>query len=79
MRLETETGSVEISDLPTGELYVTDLVGDASLILTVRQWCKENHPGRAIVLSVESFNVKMISAMITAGMEPTDILFRGVP
>ena len=73
----TEKGKVSLSRLPTGELYIHDLEGDAMLFLRVKNYCNKHHAGEDVVADIDFDNERMFSALTSAGLEPFRIVFKG--
>ena len=76
-RFDSETGTVSLSRLPSGELYIHDLEGDAMLFLRVKNYCNKHHAGEDVIADIDFGNERMFSALIAAGLSPFRILFKG--
>jgi hypothetical protein len=76
-RFDSETGTVSLSRLPSGELYIHDLEGDAMLFLRVKNYCNEHHAGEDVIADIDFGNERMFSALTSAGLYPYRIVFKG--
>lgn len=70
-------GKVSLSRLPSGELYIHDLEGDAMMFLRVKKYCNKNHAGEPVMADMDFDNERMFSALTSAGLEPFRIVFKG--
>ena len=78
-QFESETGSVSISRLESGELCVHDLKGDAMMFLKARRCLRMEFPGEEIIVVIRFDNEAMFSAVTAMGLSPDQIVFRGIP
>ena len=74
---KSETGRVTLSRLPSGELYIHDLEGDALMFLKVKKYCNQHHAGEDVVADIDFDNARMFSALTSAGLRPYRLIFKG--